>query len=130
MATIRDVAARPGVPLATVPRVLSGRGDVKKQTARRGRRAIQERDYRPNMVARGLANRKTGTLAVSLPDIKNPFFSELARAVEDTARTGGFTVIFCNSDDLGSREKSYIEVLRQKYIDGIIIASNTLGEAD
>jgi LacI family transcriptional regulator len=130
MATIRDVAARAGVSVATVSRVLNGNGYVNKETARRVRRAIQELNYRPNMVARGLANRKTGTLAVILPDIKNPFFSELARAVEDTARTGGFTVIFCNSDDLGSREKSYIEVLRQKYIDGIIIASNTLGKAD
>ena len=128
MATIRDVAARAGVSVATVSRVLNENGYVNKETEQRVRRAIQELNYRPNMVARGLANRKTGTIAVILPDIKNPFFSELARAVEDTARAGGFTVIFCNCDDLGPRQKSYIEVLRQKYIDGIIIASNTLGK--
>ena len=130
MATIRDVAARAGVSVATVSRVLNENGYVNKETEQRVRRAIQELNYRPNMVARGLANRKTGTIAVILPDIKNPFFSELARAVEDTARAGGFTVIFCNCDDLGPRQKSYIEVLRQKYIDGIIMASNRLEEED
>ncbi|PTX59956.1 LacI family transcriptional regulator [Melghirimyces profundicolus] len=130
MTTIRDVAARAGVSVATVSRVLNGSGYVGKDTEIRVKKAIQELNYRPNTVARSLANRKTGTIAVILPDIMNPFFSELARAVEDTARDGGFTVIFCNSDDLGTREQHYIEVLRQKYIDGIIFASNSMGEDD
>lgn len=130
MATIRDVAFRAGVSVATVSRVLNGNGYVNKETEQRVRKVIRELDYRPNMVARGLAKRRSGTIAVILPDIMNPFFSELARAVEDTARAGGFTVIFCNSDDLGPREKSYIKVLRQKYIDGIIMASNRLEEED
>ncbi|SMO90047.1 LacI family DNA-binding transcriptional regulator [Melghirimyces algeriensis] len=130
MATIRDVAQRAGVSVATVSRVLNQNGYVNQDTEARVMKVIKELDYRPNTVARSLANRKTGTIALILPTIMNPFFSELSRAVEDSARSRGFTVIFCNSDDLDTREQTYIDVLRQKYIDGIIFASSSLGEED
>ncbi|QKG83822.1 LacI family transcriptional regulator [Kroppenstedtia pulmonis] len=130
MATIRDVARCAGVSVATVSRVINQSGYVNKDTEARVNHAIQMLHYEPNPVARGLASRKTGTIAVILPDIMNPFFSELARAVEDTALVHKFAVIFCNSDDQGSKERSYIQVLRQRYIDGIIFASNSLEEED
>ncbi|MFD1425855.1 LacI family transcriptional regulator [Kroppenstedtia sanguinis] len=130
MTTIRDVAREAGVSVATVSRVLNKKGYVNLETEARVREVIRELDYRPNSVARSLTSRKTGTIAMILPDIMNPFFSELARAVEDTARSREFTVIICNSDDLDVREKSYIQVLHQKYIDGIIFASSTLSEED
>ncbi|OYD07294.1 LacI family DNA-binding transcriptional regulator [Paludifilum halophilum] len=130
MTTIRDVARQAGVSVATVSRVINGNSYVNKDTESRVREAIQVMDYEPNTVARGLASKKTGTIAVILPDIMNPFFSELARAVEDTARHHKFTVIFCNSDDQAPKEKLYIQVLQQRYIDGMIFASNTLDEED
>jgi LacI family transcriptional regulator len=130
MATIRDVARLAGVSVATVSRVLNQNGYVNKETEQKVRRAIEQLRYEPNAVARGLAGKQTGTIALILPDITNPFFPEMARGVEDAAQAQGYTVILCNSDDQGQKEKSYIEMLRKKYIDGIIFASNTLGHED
>lgn len=130
MATIRDVAKLAGVSVATVSRVINKNGYVNQETEQKVRKAIQELQFEPNAVARGLANKRTGTIAFILPDITNPFFAEMARAVEDAAQKHGFTVILCNSDDKGAKEKSYIEVLKKKYVDGIIFASQTLGKED
>lgn len=130
MATIRDVAKLAGVSVSTVSRVLNQNGYVNKETEQKVVAAISKLNYEPNAVARGLASKKTGTIAIILPDISNPFFPELARAVEDVARTYGYTVFLCNSDDHSDKEKSYIDVLHKKYIDGIIFASNTLTGSD
>ncbi|MBO8162172.1 MAG: LacI family DNA-binding transcriptional regulator [Brevibacillus sp.] len=130
MATIRDVAKLAGVSVATVSRVLNKNGYVNKETEQKVVKAMQQLQYEPNAVARGLAGKQTGTIALILPDISNPFFPELARGIEDAAQRLGFTVILCNSDDQGQKEKSYIEVLRKKYVDGIIFASNTLGQEE
>ena len=130
MATIKDVAKLAGVSVATVSRVMNKSGYVNKETEQKVAKAIEDLHYEPNSVARGLAGKKTGTIALILPDITNPFFPEMARAVEDVASRHGFTVILCNSDDVGQKEKSYIEVLKRKYVDGIIFASNTLGPED
>ncbi|NGQ96707.1 LacI family transcriptional regulator [Brevibacillus sp. SYP-B805] len=130
MATIRDVAKLAGVSVATVSRVLNKNGYVNNKTEEKVLKAIAQLNYEPNAVARGLAGKQTGTIALILPDIANPFFPEMARGVEDVAQAYGYTVILCNSDDQGHKEKSYIEMLKKKYIDGIIFASNTLGQAD
>lgn len=130
LATIRDVAKLAGVSVATVSRVLNKNGYVNKETEQKVMGAIEQLQYEPNAVARGLAGKQTGTIALILPDISNPFFPELARGVEDVAHRFGYTVILCNSDDQGSKERSYIEVLKKKYIDGIIFASSTLEDTD
>ncbi|WP_400162711.1 LacI family DNA-binding transcriptional regulator [Brevibacillus sp. TJ4] len=130
MPTIRDVARLAGVSVATVSRVINQNGYVNKDTEQKVRKAIEQLQYMPNSVARGLAGKQTGTIALILPDISNPFFPEIARAVEDVAQKQGYTVILCNSDDQGQKEQTYIEMLRKKYIDGIIFASNTLREED
>ncbi|MGC5324323.1 LacI family DNA-binding transcriptional regulator [Brevibacillus sp. SYSU BS000544] len=130
MATIRDVAKLAGVSVATVSRVLNKNGYVNIETEQKVTNAIKQLQYEPNAVARGLAGKQTGTIALILPDISNPFFPEVARGVEDVAHSHGYTVILCNSDDQGSKERSYIEVLKKKYIDGIIFASSTLEDED
>lgn len=130
VATIKDVAKLAGVSVATVSRVVNKNGYVNKETEQKVAKAIADLHYEPNAVARGLAGKKTGSIALILPDITNPFFPEMARAVEDVASRHGFTVILCNSDDVGQKEKTYIEVLKRKYVDGIIFASNTLGHED
>lgn len=130
LATIRDVARLAGVSVATVSRVINQSGYVNPETAGQVMKAIEQLQYEPNAVARGLAGKKTGTIALILPDISNPFFPALARAVEDVAHKAGMTVIFGNSDDLGLKESSYIKILKKKYVDGIIIASNTVRQED
>lgn len=130
MPTIRDVARLAGVSVATVSRVVNKSGNVNPETAGQVLKAIEQLQYEPNSMARGLAGKKTGTIALILPDISNPFFPALARAVEDVAHKKGLTVIFGNSDGLGLKERSYIKILQKKYVDGIIIASNTVHQED
>lgn len=130
MATIRDVARLAGVSVATVSRVINQKDSVNPETAGQVMKAIEQLHYVPNAVARGLAGKKMGIIVLILPDILNPFFPALARGVEDVAHKKGLTVILGNSDDLGIKESSYIKVLREKYVDGFIIASNTIREED
>jgi LacI family transcriptional regulator len=130
LVTIRDVARLAGVSVATVSRVINQKEIVNPETAEQVLRAIEQLQYEPNAVARGLAGKKMGIIALILPDILNPFFPALARGVEDVAHRKGLTVILGNSDDLGLKESSYIKVLKKKYVDGFIFASNTIREED
>ncbi|GAB6152788.1 ribose operon transcriptional repressor RbsR [Desulfosporosinus burensis] len=130
MATIRDVARLAGLSVATVSRVINKTDSVNPETAGQVLKAIEQLQYEPNAVARGLAGKKMGIIALILPDILNPFFPALARGVEDVAHKKGLTVILGNSDDLGLKESSYIKVLKKKYVDGFIFASNTIREED
>ncbi|MCZ8510919.1 LacI family DNA-binding transcriptional regulator [Paenibacillus filicis] len=130
MSTIRDVAKLAGVSVATISRYLNKSGYVNVETELKIKKAIETLNYSPNAVARGLAGKKTNTIALILPDISNPFFPELARAVEDVASMYGYAVILCNSDNQGMKEQSYIEILKKKHIDGIIFASNTLSHTE
>lgn len=130
MATIKDVSKLAGVSVATVSRVLNRSGYVHTDTEQKVLHAIKALNYTPNFVARSLSNKKTSTIGLLVPDITNPFFPELARAVEDVMQLYGYTVILCNSDESASKEKHYIDVLKQKYIDGMIVASNALSVED
>lgn len=130
MTTMRDVARLAGVSVATVSRVMSQKDFVNPETAGLVLKAVEQLQYEPNAVAQGLAGKKMGIIALILPDILNPFFSALARGVEDEAHTKGMTVIIGNSDDLGIKERSYIKALKKKHVDGFIFASNTIREED
>lgn len=124
MTTIRDVAKKAGVSVATVSRFLNGNGYVSQEAAAAVKSAVKELDYELNTVARSLTTKKSNLIGLIVPDITNPFFPELARAVEDVALTYGYTVVLCNSDEDPKKEKNYIETLKKKYIAGFIITSN------
>ncbi|GCD81017.1 LacI family transcriptional regulator [Parageobacillus thermoglucosidasius] len=126
MATIRDVAKLAGVSVATVSRVLNQNGYVNEETEKRVRQAMKELNYKPSEVARALFKKTSKTIGLIVPDITNPFFPELVRAVEDVMNIYDYTVILCNSDEKTEKEKKYIEVLKQKYVDGIILTTNQL----
>ncbi|WHY72051.1 LacI family DNA-binding transcriptional regulator [Fictibacillus enclensis] len=126
MATIRDVAKQAGVSVATVSRVLNSNGYVNNETKKKVDEAIRQLNYKPNAVARSLYKKTSKTIGLIVPDIVNPFFPELARAVEDTAHKKGYNVFFCNTDENVEKEEHYLEILLQKYVDGVIVASNTL----
>lgn len=128
--TIRDVAKLSGVSVATVSRVINKTGYVSTETELKVKEVMERLNYEPNQLARGLTAKKTKTIALIVPDIINPFFPVLSRGVEDVTKIHGFTLILCNSDDSGIKERSYIDVLRKKYVDGIIIASNNLGSKE
>lgn len=126
MTTIRDVAKKAGVSVATVSRFLNGSGYVSTEAAKAVTAAVAELKYELNPVARSLNTKQSHLIGLIVPDITNPFFPELARAVEDVALTYGYTVILCNSDENPEKEKNYLETLKKKYIAGFIVTSNQL----
>ena len=123
LATIRDVAARAGVGTATVSRVLNEVAGVRPETRARVLEAATALDYRANGVARALATGHFRTAGLILPDVSNPFFPALARGVEDAAHADGYAVIFGNADNVPEREAEYVGLLRDRLVDGMIIAS-------
>ena len=122
MTTLRDVAERAEVSAITVSRVINEAGYVKAETRERVLHAIRELNYVPNLQARSLRSRRTHSLALLITDVTNPFWTTVARGVEDTAVENGFSVILCNTDEDPEKERSYIDVLIQKRVDGAIVA--------
>ncbi len=121
MATIHDVAKRAGVAPITVSRVVNNSGYFSQDTRARVEAAIAELEYVPNRLASSLRSKRTNTLALVITDITNPFFTTLARGVEDTASDAGYTVVFCNTDESDVEEQKYLQVLLQQQVDGILL---------
>jgi len=119
--TIRDVAKLAGVSSMTVSRVVNSSGYASRETRERVEKAVAELGYVPNSLARSLRFKKTKTIALVLTDITNPYFTTLARAVEDSASENGFSVIFCNTDESASEEAEYVNMLLQKQVDGVLL---------
>jgi len=120
--TIKDVARLSGVSAMTVSRVINESQRVRPETRRRVEQAIAELGYVPSRLARGLSRRRTGTLAVIVPDVANPFFTMVVRAAEEVARRGGYRVILCDTRaDLGV-ERDVVEELIAHRVEGIVIA--------
>ncbi|GAB3161193.1 LacI family DNA-binding transcriptional regulator [Amycolatopsis stemonae] len=129
MATISDVAALAGVSTATVSRALNGKSTVDPALAERVARAVAELGYTPNGLARSLRRRETAVLALIISDVENPFFTAIARGVEDAAQAAGYSVMLCNSDENAAKERRYVEVAAQERIAGVIM-SPTTGDSD
>jgi DNA-binding LacI/PurR family transcriptional regulator len=126
-ATIADVAREAGVSTATVSRVLSGVGRARPETRARVLNAARNLEYRPSLVARSLKQRATRTIGLIVTDIENPYFPQLVRAVEDAANAEGYAILLCNADENPEREASYLDVLVERRVDGMIVAASTIG---
>lgn len=124
--TITDVARRAGVSVATVSRVLSGSDSVRPETRRRVEVAIDELDYRPSAVARSLRQQATATIGLIVTDIRNPFYPELVRGVEDVAYANELSVLLCNSGDDPSRETACLDLMVDRRVDAIVVGSGGL----
>lgn len=120
--TIKDVASLAGVSPMTVSRVINGSHRVSPDTQRRVQDAIEQLGYIPSRLARGLSARKTGTLAVIVPDVANPFFTLIVRAAEDVARRSTYRVILCDTRADLAVERDVIEELIAHRVEGIAIA--------
>ncbi|MFA6075758.1 MAG: LacI family DNA-binding transcriptional regulator [Negativicutes bacterium] len=118
--TIKDIAKLAGVSVSTVSRAMNDTFDVGADTRKRIMQLVEEQGYRPNNMARGLVTQKLYTIGLIVPDISNPFFSEIAVGVEKRARALGYSVIFCNSDNDPEIERESIAMLRGKMVDGLI----------
>lgn len=126
MTNIRDVAHLAGVSVATVSRYLNQKGYLSEKSKKKIEVAINELSYKPNLIARSLSTKQDNSIGLILPDITNPFFPELARAIEDTCMKKGYSIILCNTDDSIEKETHYLQLLKQKYVAGLIITMNHL----
>lgn len=124
MTTIRDVASHAKVSVTTVSHVINGTRYVDPQTELRVRDAIHVLKFRPNSLARSLRRRESSTIGLITPDNSNPFFADVARAIEDSGFNVGYSVFLCNSDGSEKKENAYINVLISKQVDGLILISS------
>ena len=121
MSTIADVAKLAGVSKMTVSRVVNDSGYTSQETRERVLKAIDELEYVPNALARSLRFKQTRTIALILTDITNPYFTTIARGVEDAASEQGFSVIFCNTDENPDEDAECVNVVLQKQVDGLLL---------
>src|SRR5665213_1653027 len=126
--TIRDVARVAKVHPGTVSRALNvqTRALVNQETADRVMRAAEQLGYRPNPIARGLKTNRSYTIGVLIPDITNPLFPPILRGIEDGLGEAGYTSLIVNTDNDAERERSHLEAMRARQVDGFISATARL----
>ncbi|NIK70361.1 substrate-binding domain-containing protein [Paenibacillus sp. BK720] len=124
--TIRDVAREANVSIATVSRVLNGLTGYSDKTKQKVIKTIEDMGYHPNAIARYLNNRRTQTIGVMFPAVTNEFASAVLQGIEEFALERGYSVLVCNTEVDGNRTMKYLQVLRERQIDGIIFASEVL----
>lgn len=122
MAQIKDVAKKAGVSVASVSRVLAGLPVVSEPTRQRVLEAVKELGYRPDLAARRLRSRRSDTIGLVVSDIRNPFFTEVSRAVEDIASNRKMRVILTNTDEDPEKEASCLELMQDEKVSGVILS--------
>lgn len=119
--TIKDIANYTGFSVTTISLVLNNKATkIPKSTKDIIMKAVEKLDYHPNQLAVGLVKKRTQTIGLIISDVSNVFFSTLAKGVEDTCRKKGWNLILCNTNDKHQRDLSYIQVLADKGVDGIL----------
>ena len=122
MPSIKDVAKTAGVSTATVSRVLANHSRIKDETRQRVMEAVEQLNYRPNLIARSLRAQKSAKIGLVVSDIRNPFFTAIGRAVEDSAYEQGYSVLMCNTDENPEKEELYLNVLHDENVAGVIFS--------
>ena len=124
MSTIREVAKLAGVSPATVSRVMNGTANVDDDKKNRVLEAIEKTGFQPNQLARALFKNSSRLVGLIVPNIDNPFFSELARKIEEEAFKRGYQIVLCSSGNNSDKELSNIRMLSRMKADGIILITN------
>jgi len=121
--TIKEIAEIAGVSRTTVSRVLSGGAFVKRDTRDRILKIIEEKKYKPSIIAQSLRTNRTRTIGLILADIENPFYSRVAKGVIDAAEAKKYNVILCNSNNDINLEERDIETLIDRGVDGLLLTT-------
>ncbi len=122
--TLKEIAAKVGVHPSTISRVLSGKYDnfaVSEETRELILKTVEQYQYVPNEMARGLRLKKTHTIGIVIPDILNPFFAGIARSIEIACENRKYSFIICSTDEVQEKETKLIELLKSKRMDGLLI---------
>ncbi|WP_294766940.1 LacI family DNA-binding transcriptional regulator [uncultured Rhodoferax sp.] len=130
MATLSEVARLAGVTTATVSNVLRNTQKVKPATVQKVQEAIAATGYRPNLMARALAEGKSSMVALVLPDINNPFYPELVRVAERVARHRNYFLMVCNTDQRPDIGRAYLQQIAGTLADGVLVLHAGIGADD
>ena len=123
LASIKDVAQHAGVSTTTVSRVLGSPEAVRPALRERVQQSIAELAYRPNLAARRLRQQRASLIGLIVSDIRNPFFTDISRAVEDIAFRHGLRLILCNSDEDPAKEQVYLDLMADEQASGVILSA-------
>lgn len=121
MVTIYDIAKKANVSPMTVSRVINNSPLIKESTRQKVEQVIRELDYVPNKQARSLTSKETKLVSLVIPDISNPFFTNIARGAEDKALQLGYQLILGNTDENQGKEAKYMDMLLSTGVDGVLI---------
>lgn len=127
---IRTVAKKARVSVATISRVLNHPDSVSPTTKEHVLKVMKELNYTPNWFARGLNLNKTNVIALVVPNILNPVYTQIAKGVEDVAHQKSYNILLCNTEEDEHKERDYIEMFISRKIDGLILTSTLLNKTD
>lgn len=125
MATIKEVAKLAGVSPSTVSRVFSGNAAVTNEKRKKVEQVAKKLSYSPNSIAKSLKLGKSDTIGLLIPNIDNMVYTEIVRGAESYAKKNGYTIILGNTDEDKETEESYIRILKDKLVDGLVVATYT-----
>jgi DNA-binding LacI/PurR family transcriptional regulator len=121
--TAKDVAKKAGVSIATVSRVVNKQENVAPHMRARVLQAIETLGYQPSRTAQRLRAKRGYVIGLIISDVQNPFFTAVARGIEDVAYQHGYSLILCNSDEDSEKEHLYLDVMRAEAVAGVILAT-------
>lgn len=126
MATLKDVAAKSGVTVTTVSRVLNNRGYISGETRDKVYAAMKELNYQPNEIARSLSKQKNNSIGIIVPHIEHPYFARLIGYLEREAANKNYKIMICNSHAKFEKEIDYLEMFQSHRVAGIILCSSSV----
>lgn len=120
---LKDIAKKLNISVSTVSRVVNNKIYVKPETKEMVMRALNELNYMPNQIARSLKNKSTKTIGIMIPDISENFFTNVIKGTDDVLSRNGYAIILCDTGESAEKEESYLNLLSEKQIDGLILAT-------
>lgn len=125
---IQDVAKKADVSIATVSRVVNGYEHVSDKLKNRVQDAIDELNYKPNQIAKSLASQKTNLIGILVPDLKYDYYANMLSSIEEYASQNNYNIIVCNIKEDLEKEIRYINILKEMWVDGIILMHEKLND--
>lgn len=121
--SIKDIARELKISPSTVSRVMNNSGNISEETTRRVMEIARRMNYVPNKIARSLKGSRTMTIGVIIPDITEIFFAKIVRGIDQSLSANGYNILLCDSNEDEEKERSYVHLLYENQVDGIVVAT-------